>query len=118
MTTKHDYDRAFNDAFYYVQDKVDARLGHQNYNWLLENESGLVPDYFTICSIGRTGFQRLLNYTISNHLKGFSPSYVVLKRFVTLFYDIPVLAAYQQSFQWLLKRLKHAPKKYDALDIG
>ena len=109
MTLNSKYSVIFDDAFNYVQTNVSLRNLTPDYDWLLYKDYGFVPDYFKIRSIGKSVFQRFLNYTVSNRLNGFSPSYVVLKRFVVLFYQLPILAPYQDSFHWLLSRLKKAP---------
>ena len=111
MTPESTYNKWYNASFEHVQSYVNQRYSGSDYSWLLTTDMPLVPDYFTVRSIGRSFFQRLLNYSVSNRFHQFSPSYVVIKRFVTLFYQLPMLSAHQASLHWLLTHLKDPPNE-------
>ena len=80
-----------------------------DYSWLLTDNQGLVPDYFTIQTMGRNLFERFLNRSIGLSFGAYSISFKVIGRFVDLFY---MIAEHDESNskEWLLKRLHKPPK--------
>lgn len=103
------FDRLFLHAYNSILAIYDQRKSVTSYDWLLENSVKLEPDYFLIKTLGRGWHERFLNLICSNHIGRFSLSYLVMKRFVCLFYDSLAPRALE-SRNWLLDHLKKAPK--------
>ncbi|MEK9727076.1 MAG: ARMT1-like domain-containing protein [Candidatus Margulisiibacteriota bacterium] len=98
----------FQSSYDYVSDLVAQRELSQDYSWLLNGSVNFVPDYFTIRTLGRNGVERFLNFGLSNRFGKFNLSYIAMKRFMGLFYDV-ICPELNDSYQWLSNRLIKAP---------
>jgi len=103
------FDQQFELSFNYANSLFLSRQLPLDYSWLLNNQQGLVPDYFTIQTMGRNIFERFLNRSTGLFFGSYSISFKVIQRFVDLFYMI-VRHDESKSKDWLLKRLRKPPK--------
>ncbi|MEC8678450.1 MAG: ARMT1-like domain-containing protein [Candidatus Margulisiibacteriota bacterium] len=104
------FESQFEQSYEFVRSLYLSRQKPIDYSWLLTNNHCLVPDYFTIQTMGRNLFERFLNRSMGVFFGSNGIGFKVMQRFVDLFYMI-VQYDESESKGWLLKRLRKPPKE-------
>ena len=100
------FESQFEQSYEFVQTLYLSRQQSIDYSWLLTDSQGLVPDYFTIQTMGRNPIERFFNRSMGLSFGSYSISFKVIVRFVDLFYMIG----------WLDQALRHQDAENDQLD--